>query len=123
MYHGPTELRQVDTGIRDAARFALGIGATGAIFLIGAMVWVSTCQGATADSLACGAAQRTLLALAAPAVLFAGGLRAFFRAYQLWRGGEMSSAWQGAGWFLLTSMLLVLTTSMPALAGFPVLGA
>ncbi len=35
----------------------------------------------------------------------------------------MSSAWQGAGWFLLTSMLLVLTTSMPALAGFPVLGA
>ncbi|MFV9634067.1 hypothetical protein [Mycobacterium neumannii] len=123
MYHGPTELRQVDTYIRDAARFALGIGAAGAIFLIGAMVWVSTCQGATADSLACGAPQRTLLALAAPAVLFAGALRAFFRAYQNWRRGDMSSAWQGAGWFLLTSMLLVLTTSMPALTGLPVFGA
>ncbi|KUI48445.1 hypothetical protein AU198_20975 [Mycobacterium sp. GA-1199] len=122
MYHSPSELRQVDTGIRDAARFALGIGATGAIFLIGAMVWVSTCQGATADSLACGVPQRTLLALASPAVLFAGGLRAFFRAYQNWRRGDMSSAWQGAGWFLLTSMLLVLMTSMPALTGFAVFG-
>ncbi|KUI15798.1 hypothetical protein AU193_12690 [Mycobacterium sp. GA-1285] len=122
MYHGPSELRQIDTGIRDAARFALGIGATGAVFLIGAMVWVSTCQGATADSLACGAPQRTLLALAAPAVLIAGALRAFVRAHQNWRRGEMSSAWQGAGWFLLTSMLLVLTTSMPALTGSAAFG-
>lgn len=121
MYHGPSELRHVDTGIRDAVRFAIGIGAAGAIFLIAAMVWVSTCQGATADSLACGAPQRTLLALAAPAVLMIGGLRAFVRAYQNWRRGEMSSAWQGAGWFLLTSMLLVLTTSLPALTGSAVL--
>ncbi|MGE2720877.1 hypothetical protein [Mycolicibacterium celeriflavum] len=122
VYHGPTELRHIDTGIRDAVRFAIGIGATGAIFLLGAMVWVSTCQGATADTLACGAPQRTLLALAAPAVLLAGGLRAFFRAYQNGRKGEMSSAWHGAGWFLLASMLLVLTTSMPALTGSTVFG-
>ncbi|OBB74648.1 MULTISPECIES: hypothetical protein [unclassified Mycobacterium] len=122
MYHGPSELRHFDIGIRDAVRFAIGIGATGAIFLLGAMVWVSTCQGATADTLACGAPQRTLLALAAPTVLLLGGARAFFRAYQNWRKGEMSTAWQGAGWFLVTSMLLVLTTSMPALTGSAVLG-
>lgn len=122
MYHGPSELRHIDTGIRDAVRFAIGVGATGAVFLLGAMVWVSTCQGATADTLACGAPQRTLLALAAPAVLLAGGARAFLRAYQNGRRGEMSTAWQGAGWFLLTSMLLVLATSMPAFTGSAVFG-
>lgn len=121
MHHGSSELRHVDTGVRDAARFALGIAAAGAVFLLGAVVWVSTCQGATADLVACGTPQRTLLALAAPAVLLGGGLRAFLRAYQTWRRGEMSWAWHGAGWFLLTSMLLVLTTSMPALTGSVVL--
>jgi hypothetical protein len=71
---------------------------------------------------ACGAPQRTLLALAAPAILFVGGLRAFSRTYQSRRTGEMSWAWQGAGWFLLVSMLLVLTTSAPALTGSAVFG-
>lgn len=122
MYRAPSELKRFDTGARDAVRFALGIVATGAVFLVAAMVWVSTCQGATADVVACGPPQRTLLALAAPAILFVGGLRAFFRTYQSWRDGEMSWAWQGAGWFLLASMLLLLTTSMPALAGSAVFG-
>ena len=122
MYHGPSELRHIDTGIRDAVRFVIGVGAAGAIFLLGAMVWVVTCQGATADTLSCGAPQRTLLALMAPAVLLAGGARAFFRAHQNWRRGEISTPWQGAGWFLLTSMLLVLTTSTPAFTGSAVFG-
>ncbi|OBI75308.1 hypothetical protein [Mycobacterium sp. E740] len=122
MYHGPGELRRVDSGLRDAVRFAIGIGVTGAVFLLAAAVWVSTCQGATADSVACGAPQRTLLALAAPAVLCAGGLRALLRAYQTWRRGDMSAAWHGAGWFLVASALLVLTTSMPPITGAAVFG-
>ena len=51
-----------------------------------------------------------------------GGLRAFVRTYQTWRKHETWWAWQGAGWFLMTLMLLVLTMSMPALAGPAVFG-
>ncbi|KUH81245.1 hypothetical protein AU187_00520 [Mycobacterium sp. IS-1556] len=122
MYHGPTELRRVETGTRDAVRFAIGVLVAGAVLLFAVAVWISTCQGATADSVACGAPQRTLLALAAPAILLAGGLRAFFRSHQAGRRGEMSWAWHAAGWLLLTSMLLVLATSTPAFAGTAVFG-
>lgn len=122
MYHSPGQLRPADRALRDAVRFALGMIVIGAVFVFAATVWVSTCQGATADSVACGAPQRTLLAIAAPAILFAGGLRALFRTHQAARRGEMAWAWQGAGWFLLTSALLVLMTSMPPLTGVAVLG-
>lgn len=91
-------------------------------FLVTAAVWVSTCSGATADTVACGAPQRALLALGAPAILLIGALRAFFRTYQAWRRREPFWAWQGAGWFLLTLMLLVVTMSMPSLAGPSVFG-
>ncbi|BBY43791.1 hypothetical protein H7J70_00810 [Mycolicibacterium celeriflavum] len=122
MYHGPTELRSAETGTRDAVRFAIGILVAGAVLLFAAVVWVSTCQGATADSVACGAPQRTVLALAAPAVLLAGGLRGLLRSHQTWRRCEMSWSWLAAGWLLLTAMLLVVTTSTPVLAGTAVFG-
>jgi len=64
----------------------------------------------------------TLLAIGAPVILLIGGLRAFFRTYQTWRNRETWWAWQGAGWFLFTLMLVVLTMSMPALAGPALLG-
>ena len=102
---------------RDAVRFGLGFAVAGVVFLVVAAVWVSTCDGATADTVACGAPQRTLLAIGAPVILLIGGLRAFVRTYRAWRKEETWWAWQGAGWFLLTLMLLVLTMSMPALAG------
>jgi drug/metabolite transporter superfamily protein YnfA len=117
VYQNSNDLRQDDAHVRDAVRFGLGFAAAGVIFLVVAAVWVSTCDGATADIVACGAPQRTLLAIGAPVILLIGGLRAFFRAYQAWRNEETWWAWQGAGWFLLTLMLLVLTMSMPALAG------
>lgn len=122
MYDSPGDLRHVDAGVREPLRFALAVAVAGVVMLLTAVVWVSTCQGATADSVACGPPQRMLLALSAPAILLAGGLRAFFRTYRTWREGRASWAWHGAGWFLLTLMLLVLTTSMPALTGTTVFG-
>lgn len=122
MYQNSNDLRQDDAQIRDAVRFGLGFAAAGAMFLVVAAVWVSTCDGATADIVACGAPQRTLLAIGAPVILLIGGLRAFFRTYQAWRKEETWWAWQGAGWFLLTLMLLALTMSMPAVAGPAVFG-
>ena len=120
--HNPNDVRQDDTNVREAVRFGLVVAVVGVAFLVFAALWVSTCGGATADTAACGVPQRTLLAVGAPVILLAGGLRAFFRTYQAWRNRETWWAWQGAGWLLLTLMLVVLTMSMPALAGPAVFG-
>jgi hypothetical protein len=122
VYQSPERLRQDDAGVRDAVRFGAVVAVVGIAFLVTAAVWVSTCSGATADTVACGAPQRTLLALGAPIILLIGGMRAFVRTYQTWRKRETWWAWQGAGWFLLTLMLLVLTMTMPPLAGSAVFG-
>ncbi len=103
--------------MRDAVRFGALVAVLSVGFLVVASIWVSTCGGASADTVACGAPQRSLLALGAPVILFAGGVRAFVRTYQTWRAYETWWAWQGAGWFLLTMMLVVLTMSLPPLIG------
>ena len=122
MYQSPTRVRQDDVNVRDAVRFGLGVVAIGIAFLLTAAVWVSTCSGSTADVAACGAPQRTLLAIGAPVILLLGGLTAFVRTYLTWRKHETWWAWQGVGWLLITLMLLVLATSMPGLAGSAVFG-
>ena len=122
MYQSPGRVQQDDAGIRDAVRFGAIVAVVGVAFLLTAIVWVSTCSGATADTVACGAPQRTMLALGAPVILLIGSLRAFFRTYQTWRRGETWWAWQGVGWFLLTMTLLVLTMSMPPIAGPALVG-
>ncbi|WP_372507815.1 hypothetical protein [Mycobacterium barrassiae] len=115
-------MQQDDAGIRDAVRFGAIVAVAGIAFVVTAIVWVSTCSGATADTVACGAPQRAMLALGAPIILLIGSLRAFVRTYQTWRRGETWWAWQGVGWFLLTMMLLVLTMSMAPIAGPALVG-
>lgn len=121
-YDNPNDLRHDDANVRDAVRFGLVVAALAVGYLVTAALWVSTCDGATADTAACGVPQRALLGIGAPVILLIGGLRAFFRTYQAWRNRETWWAWQGAGWALFTMMLLVLTMSMPALAGPAVFG-
>jgi hypothetical protein len=116
-FHNSNDVRHDDANVREAVRFGLVVAVLAVGFLVTAALWVSTCGGATADTAACGVPQRALLAIGAPAILLIGGLRAFLRTYQTWRNREPWWAWQGAGWFLFTMMLLVLTMSMPALAG------
>jgi len=122
VYQSPERVRQGDASVRDAVRFGAVVAAAGVAFLITAAVWVSTCSGATADTVACGAPQRALLAFGAPAILLIGGLRAFFRTYQTWRRRETWWAWQGVGLLLLTMMLLVLTMGMLPIAGPALVG-
>ena len=123
VFHNPNDTRHDDTNVRAAVRLSVVVAALSVGFLVTAALWVSTCNGATADTAACGVPQRTMLAIGAPVILLIGGLRAFVRTYQTWRDHEAWWAWQGAGWFLFTLMLLVLTMSMPALAGPSVFGA
>jgi hypothetical protein len=115
-------VRHDHSDVREALRFGLVVAALAVAFLVTAAMWLSTCDGATADAAACGAPQRALLAIGAPVILLIGGLWAFVRTYQTWRNHDTWWAWQGTGFFLLTLMLLVLTMSMPALAGPAVVG-
>ncbi|MGB9307626.1 MAG: hypothetical protein WCB92_29285 [Mycobacterium sp.] len=49
-----------------------------------------------------------------PVILFAGGVGAFLKTYRVWRAEGVWPIWHGAGWFLLTLMLVSL--SVPAMA-------
>ena len=44
-----------------------------------------------------------------PAILFGGGVGAFVKTYREWKAEGAWPAWQGAGWFLLTLMLVCLS--------------
>jgi hypothetical protein len=111
-------LGQDDNEVRAAIRFAVLAAAAGLTFLIVAALWASTCRGAMGiDTVACGVPQRTVLAFGAPLILLAGGCWAFLRTYRVWRNRGTWWAWQGAGWFLLTLMLLTLTMGAPPIAG------
>jgi hypothetical protein len=106
-----------DPNLRAAARFTALCAVMGVGFFVVAAVWVGTCGGSTADTVACGAPQRTLLALGAPVILLIGGIRAFLNTYREWRTGGTWWAWQGAGWFLMVTMLALLTTTLPGFLG------
>ena len=50
----------------------------------------------------------------APVILFLGGFGAFIQTYRVWRAGGGWWIWQGAGWFLLVLMLVVLAMTGPS---------
>jgi len=115
LHRGPDPDERGD--VRDAARYTAGVAVAAVAFLVLAAVWVSTCGGSTADTAACGSAQRTVLALGAPTILLVGVAWAFVRTYQAWRRGGTWWPWQGAGWLLAIGMVLMLTMSLPEIAG------
>ena len=120
MYRTTEDLRHSDArareGVFEAVRFSAGVAVAAVVFLAVDAVWVGTCEGSTYDTVACGTPQLTLLALIAPLILLAGGLRAFLKTYQLSRQRGISWPWQGAGWFLMVAMAVVLAHSLPAIA-------
>ncbi|KAA8968277.1 hypothetical protein [Mycobacterium sp.] len=118
---GGDHLGRMDSDVHSAIRFAVLVAAAAVAFLAVAASWVSSCHGPMAvDTVACGVGERTLLAFGAPVILLGGGCWAFLKTYRAWRVQGSWWAWQGAGWFLLTLMLVTLTMSMPPIAG-PVL--
>jgi hypothetical protein len=113
-------LGQDDDEVRAAIRFAVLAAAAGVGFLVLAALWVSSCAGASVDTAACGPPQRTLLAFGGPLILLIAGLWAFVRTYRVWRSEGTWWGWHGAGWFLLTLMIVALAMGVPPIAG-PVL--
>lgn len=111
-------LGREDDAVRAAIRWALWFAIAGTTFLVVAALWVGTCGvGADLDTVACGRPERTLLGLGGPAILAIGGIGAFVRTYRVWRAEGTWWGWQGAGWFLMTLMLVMLTMGFPALSG------
>jgi hypothetical protein len=117
--HGD-RLGHEDHQVHAAVRFAVLAAAAGLGFLILAALWVSTCPGTSVDTVACGAPQRTMLAFGSPLLLFAAGLWAFLRTYKVWKAEGVWWGWHGAGWFLLTLMVLTVSLGVGPIAG-PVL--
>jgi hypothetical protein len=54
-----------------------------------------------------------------PGVLLAGGIGAFIKTYRVWKSEGAWPAWQGAGWFLLTFMLVCLAIPGAAIFASP----
>ena len=113
-------LGQEDREVRAAIRFAVLAALAGVGFVVMAALWVSTCPGMGVDTVACGAPQRAMLASGGPLILFAGGLWAFLRTYRVWKVSGTWWGWHGAGWFLLTLMVVTLGLGVSPIAG-PVL--
>lgn len=99
-----------------AARFTASV-VVATLVVLGLGLWaVAGCKsGRGVDALdRCGALQRNFLAIGAPVVLFLGGAWAFVRTIQDWRARRRWWIWQGAGWFMLLLMLVVLVMTAPA---------
>ncbi|MBV9092120.1 MAG: hypothetical protein JO044_19770 [Mycobacteriaceae bacterium] len=100
-----------------AARFTAIVVAIALVVLLAALLWLNDCKTGSASgqvSLArCNAIQRNTLALGPAVILAVGGVMAFVRTYRVWRARGGWWIWQGAGWFLMLLMLVVLTMTVP----------
>jgi hypothetical protein len=110
-------LGQGDREVGAAIRFAVLAAVAGVGFVVMAALWVSTCPGPGVDTVACGTPQRAMLACGGPLILFAGGLWAFLRTYRVWKASGTWWGWHGAGWFLLTLMVVTLGLGVSPIAG------
>ena len=106
---------------RDRATFAAAVKfvavfvAVALAILLGSMAWMSGCKTGTGQGALdnCTALQRNTLAVGPAVVLFVGGAWAFVRTLRVWRARGGWWIWQGAGWFLLVLMLVVLAMTAP----------
>ncbi|OBH16170.1 hypothetical protein [Mycolicibacter sinensis] len=113
---GGDRLGQEDEEVRSAIRFAGVVTAAAVAFVLLAAWWAGSCDPA-AETVACGRPYRAVLAAGAPVILAGGGVRAFLRTYRVWRARGTWWGWQGAGWFLMSLMLLVLFISAVPISG------
>ena len=103
-----------DVGVREAARTGFGVVVAAVVFYVLATVWVGTCTGSIANAAGCGAPQRAMLALGAPAILFAGGLWSLARGV---RSRRDQPVWIATGSVLLVLMVFSVVVSLPSLPG------
>ena len=102
-----------------AARFTGVVVAIALVVLLACLAWLNGCKSGADPatgrvSLAhCNVFQRNALAIGPAAILAVGGVWAFVRTYRVWRARGGWWIWQGAGWFLMLLMLVVLAMTAP----------
>ena len=106
-----------DDGVREAVRTGIGFAAAGLLFLVTASIWVGTCTGATADAMACGAPQRAVLALGAPAIFMMGVVWSLARSLRVRRDQTAWPVWLGTASALVALMVVSVALSLPSLPG------
>lgn len=77
--------------VRAAVRYAVIVIVLAGVAFAAAVLWRSVVAG-----------------VLVPGILFAGGIGAFVRTYQVWRAEGVWPIWQAAGWFLLLLFLVCL---------------
>ena len=86
------EKRWHDPGmVRTAVTYVVSVIALAGVAFVVTVVWRSLLAG-----------------IMVPGILFAGGIGAFVRTYQVWRAEGVWPIWQAAGWFLLLAFLFCL---------------
>jgi hypothetical protein len=104
--------------VRAATRFTVAVVVVAFTVMGASILWsIATDHGECSDAsfAVCQSPQRYILAMAPTAILLAGGIIAFVRAYRTWRIGGAWPIWQGAGWILFVLSLLYMGLSSPAL--------
>ena len=111
-------LGRIDDDVRSAFRYGAIWTAVALVLLLIVSYWLRTCGPLTGSSTAaCGRPERIMLSIAPSVLLFIAAIGAFVQTIKMWRVRRTWWGWQGVGWFLLTLLVLVLTTFLPALAG------
>lgn len=103
---------------RRAGLYAGAVVGVALLLMAITVAWAAANRDECADAqfLVCASPDRYVLVFGPTAILLLGGLGAFVRAYQVWRRGGTWPIWHGAGWALLTFMVIYLGISMRALA-------
>ena len=98
-----------------AAKFVGAFVVIALVVFFGALIWLSGCKTGSGQGALehCSGVQRNTLAIGPAVILAVGGVWAFVRTYQTWRAYGGWWIWQGAGWFLLMLMLIVLGMTAP----------
>jgi hypothetical protein len=98
-----------------AVKFGVVFIAIALVVFFASLAWVSGCKTGTGEGALdhCSSLQRNTLAIGPAVILFVGGVTAFVRTIQVWRARGGWWIWQGAGWFLLVLMLVMLFMSAP----------
>lgn len=101
-------------GFRAAAWYTIAVITSAIAVLVGCIVWASANPDQCVDAafIVCENPELNILLLAPPSLLLIGGLGAFVQTYRVWRRKGAWPIWQGAGWALLTFMVLYMGMSL-----------
>lgn len=98
--------------LRHAVIYVVSVLVTAGVVTAAVLIWAAA-RGRclNADGILCDTTARLAVGLGPGLVLLGGGLGALVLALRAWRAGRAWPIWQGAGWILLTIMVIYLSVA------------